>query len=104
MFHCPYRARLRGVVTRRVAAGCYALPRWGEGKKRILDPGTLKKIKIPLIYYKYTINIYPLSESPIKNLIVYALAYRIIHDLDSTGNHQQSFSELVAICSKLGNG
>jgi hypothetical protein len=35
----------------KVAGSCYALPRWGEGKKRILDPGTLKKIKIPLIYY-----------------------------------------------------
>jgi hypothetical protein len=38
------------VVTHRVAVGSDALPRWGEGKKTILDPRTLKKIKIPPKY------------------------------------------------------
>jgi hypothetical protein len=38
-------------------AGCYALLHCGEGKKRILDPGTLKKIKIPLIDYQFFFGI-----------------------------------------------
>jgi hypothetical protein len=34
--YCPYRARLCEVVARRVATGCYALLRWGEGKNVFL--------------------------------------------------------------------